>query len=389
MNGSNSQIILPSKLAQQVHVETEETPSLTYVEEDIFIPDSTKILLTTVLKEISLYVQQEHLPDVANMLSHIFNDIDCVKVTHKGESRKKNKFFLQEYLNSLMVEGKSIRTIRYYKDTIESLSLYYPDVHFQDITTQQLREYFYNRMTYEACDDPRLSEQNISSRRKKWSKRTADNNRRILNTFFQWLVGERLIIFNPLQPIKKIKYERTIKQPFTPEEIIKLREGCITPRDHALVEFLLSTGCRAREVINVKVNDIDWQNQELIVHGKGGKDRYVYLNDATVYHLKEYLDSRTDGCEYLWINQNYIHGEPRPLTHGGLRESVKLIGQRAGVKDVHPHKFRHTFATTALNKGISLEEVQVMMGHANPDTTLIYAKVSHDNVRHAHRQYMN
>jgi site-specific recombinase XerD len=401
MTGSNnSQLIIPHQTKDlkftvpETTVIPENTPVIENHENthEIWIPESTRILLNKVIQELSLYVPQDQLGDIAIILSQIFNNIDCVKVKKKGDSKKRVEYIVREYLDAMTIEGKSHNTLNYYRQTIIAFFKYYPDKHVEDITTQDIRTYLFNRTQYAPQEDPHIIEHKLQEHFKnfhKFTKRTADNNRRILNTFFKWLVAERIILFNPLDPIKKIKYKETIKKPYTTEEIMKLRDGCITPRDRAIVEFLLSTGCRVGECCSIRLEDIDWQNREIIVTGKGDKDRYVYLNDVTIHYLKEYLNSRQDGVPWLWVHENPNRGTIRKLGKTGIEQAVRTIGERVGIKGAHPHKFRHTFATNALNKGISLEQVQQMMGHANADTTLIYAKVAHEDVRHAHKKYMN
>lgn len=385
---NNKQTKLPA------NKDTEET------KQEIYLPDSTRTILNQVMKELAMYIPQEQMGDVAIILSQIFHNIDCIRVKKKGDAKKRKQFLLQEYINAMKVEGKSNRTLAYYRTTIQLLIDYYPDKHIEDITTDDLREYIYNRLTYSIDEDPiikKIREDNTITKNgykkdrssKKWSKRTADNNRRILNTFYKWLVSERIILFNPLDPIKKIKYSKTIKKPFSTDEIMKLRDGCNTYREKAMIEFLLSTGCRVGEAVGVKINDIDWHSQEVVVHGKGDKERYVYLNDTCIHYLKEYLDNRSDGMEALWITYTTQMGKIKPLGITGFETCLRELGNRVGVNDVHPHRFRHTFATTALNRGISLEHVQIMLGHANIDTTLLYAKVANADVKHAHKKYMN
>jgi site-specific recombinase XerD len=401
MTGSNNfQLIIPHQTKDlnftvpQTTVIPENTPVIENQENthEIWIPESTRVLLNKVIQELSMYVQQDQLGDIAIILSRIWNNIDSVKVKKKGETKKRREFLLQEYIDAMAVEGKSSKTLHYYQSTIKVFFKYYPDKHVEDITTQDIRTYLFNRIQYDPLEDPHIIQYNLQEQFKnsrKFSKRTADNNRRILNVFFKWLVAERIILFNPLDAIKKIKYKKTIKKPYTTEEIMKLRDGCRTPRERALVEFLLSTGCRVGECCGIQLDDIDWQNREIIVTGKGDKERYVYLNDVTIHYLKEYLNSRQDGVPWLWVHENPYRCTVRKLGITGVETCLREIGERVGIKGVHPHKFRHTFATNALNKGISLEQVQQMMGHANADTTLIYAKVAHEDVRHAHKKYMN
>lgn len=401
MTGSNPEIIIPHKnttitphlpeIIEPPKTTSETQPLDVQTKREIYIPDSTRILLNKVLEELSMYVRQDQIADIAIILSNIFNNMDCVKVKKRGDAKKRREFLLQDYLDALVVEGKSKKTIGYYKSTICALFDYYPDKHVEDLTTEDIRKYLFNRMTYAPQEDPHILKYGIVYYGKKWTKRSADNIRRILNVFFKWLVSERIILFNPLDPIKKIKHAKKIKQPFTAEDVMRLRDACRDTRDRAIVEFLLSTGCRAGEVVGVKISDINWQDQEVVVKGKGDKERYVYLNDICIHYLKKYLDERDDGIDHLFVTLNAEAGGdlPNPLGQTGFGACVRELGARAGVKDVHPHRFRHTFATTALNKGIPLEQIQQMMGHENIDTTLIYAKVAHDEIKYAHKKYLN
>ncbi len=210
--------------------------------------------------------------------------------------------------------------------------------------------------------------------------------RMVFSSFFGWLNNKGYITKNPVTGLDPIKAEKRIKQPLSDIELETLRRKCIIKRDVALIEFLYSTGVRVSELIALNRQDIDFDNMNVIVYGKGAKERETYLNAATCMHLKEYLNSRTDDNEALFVGIKAPH---KRLTVGGVEDIVRRLGRKNGIKKVHPHRFRRTMATNILNKGMPLEEVKEILGHAKLDTTLIYCQVNKENVKHHHKKYMS
>lgn len=211
---------------------------------------------------------------------------------------------------------------------------------------------------------------------------TTNTKMTVLRDFFNWLQNEEYIISNPTKKIKPVKEPKKIRQPLTDEEIEIIRESLGNIRDKALFEFLLATGCRVDEIVKVKLNEIDWSNMTLKVIGKGNKERRVYFNDRAKIILKKYLNTRGYKSEYLFCNSKGKHGK---LGTRIIQQDMARIGEEVGIH-MYPHKMRHTFATRALNAGMPLEIVQILLGHENVGTTQIYAKVKEFNVQHAYRQ---
>lgn len=213
-----------------------------------------------------------------------------------------------------------------------------------------------------------------------------DNIRPVCSSFFGWLDGKGYIAKNPAASLDPIKKEKRIKKPLSDTELEMLRRKCVLERDIALVEFLYSTGVRVSELAALNKQDIDFENMRAVVYGKGAKERETYLTAAACMHLKEYLYSRTDDNEALFVGMKAPHER---LTVSGVEEILRKLGKRTGISKVHPHRFRRTMATNILNKGMPIEEVKEILGHVKLDTTMIYCQVNKENVRHNHRKYMS
>ena len=206
-----------------------------------------------------------------------------------------------------------------------------------------------------------------------------------LSSFWDFLTAEELVHNNPVKKVGLLKLEKTIKKPFSAEEMEALRTGCNTLRDRALVEFLYSTGVRVSELVALNVSDIEMSKQELIVYGKGSKERKTYLTDSAKFYLKRYLDERkARNQEPLFITLDYPHNR---LTVAGVQHMLRQLGQRSGVDNVHPHRFRRTIATDLLNRGMPIEQVKEFLGHEKLDTTMIYCTVKTESVQASHRKY--
>lgn len=206
-----------------------------------------------------------------------------------------------------------------------------------------------------------------------------------LSSFWDFLTAEELVHNNPVKKVGLLKLEKTIKKPFSAEEMEALRTGCNTLRDRALVEFLYSTGVRVSELVALNVSDIEMGRQELIVYGKNSKERKTYLTDSAKFYLKRYLDERkTEKQESLFTTLDYPHNR---LTVAGVQHMLRQLGQRSGVDNVHPHRFRRTIATDLLNRGMPIEQVKEFLGHEKLDTTMIYCTVKTESVQASHRKY--
>lgn len=267
---------------------------------------------------------------------------------------------LKKFSKSKELEGCSKRTIVYYETTIRKL-FECLNKNYLLIETDDLRNYLTN---YE--------------NNSKAGKITIDNIRRIVSSFFNWLEEEDYIIKNPMKRIHKIKCIQSIKNPFNDEEIETIRENASTERDLAIIDFLLATGVRVSELTNLKISDIDFNKREVIVLGKGNKERKVFFDAKTKIHLENYIRKRNDITDYLFVSQK----NPKfGLGVRGIQRILQKIGKKCLIHEINPHKFRRTMATNALNKGIPIDEVRILLGHNQIQTTLRYAITSIENVR--------
>ena len=217
-------------------------------------------------------------------------------------------------------------------------------------------------------------------------KVTVDNIRRSLSTFFSWLEEEDYIVKSPMKRIHKVKTAIVIKDTIPDEKVEILRDNCNNLRDRAMIDFLLSTGIRVGELVRLNIDDIDFSERECVVYGKGDKERKAYFDAKTKIHLINYIESRTDDNSALFVSLNKPHNR---LTESGVELRLREMGKRLGVEKVHPHKFRRTMATRAIEKGMPIEQVQKILGHEQIDTTLRYAMVNQNNVKLAHRKYIS
>ena len=198
---------------------------------------------------------------------------------------------------------------------------------------------------------------------------TIDNVRRNISSFFSWLEEEDYILKSPMKRIHKIKTKTVVKSVISDEGIEKLRDNCNEKRDLAIIDLLYSTGIRVGELVNLNIDDIDFEGRECIVYGKGDKERRVYFDAKAKVHLKEYIDNRTDNNNALFV-------------------TLRNLGKKLALERIHPHKFRRSMATRAIDKGMPIEQVQKLLGHSQIDTTMQYAMVNQNNVKTAHQKYM-
>ena len=274
---------------------------------------------------------------------------------------------LQKFLEAKRIEGCSEKTLTYYQNTINRMFTE-TGKEVTHIMTEDLRSYLTD-----------YQKQNNLSRV------TIDNVRRILSSFFSWLEDEEYLIKSPIRRIHKVKTTSSIKDTYSDEDLEKMRDSCEEKRDLALIDILTSTGMRVGELGLLNQSDIDFNERECKVLGKGNKERIVYFDARTKIHLQEYLDSRDDDCEALFVSLKSPHTR---LTIGGVESRVREIGRRLDIEKVHPHKFRRTLATKAIDKGMPIEQLQQLLGHKRIDTTLQYAMVKQSNVKLAHKKYI-
>lgn len=293
-----------------------------------------------------------------------------VMVPTESEERQRdqaNGELLTAFVSAKRIEGCSEKTLHYYQSTIEAL-LASEQKRIVDLETRDIRSYL-----------ARYQEERGSSRV------TIDNLRRIFSSFFAWLEDEDYIAKSPVRRIHKVRTESLVKEVISDEHLEVLRDTCREIRDLAMVDLLASTGMRVGELVKMNREDIDFHERQCVVFGKGNKEREVYFNARTKIHLKRYLEGRTDHNPALFVSLGTPHAR---LTIGGVEARLRLLGKRAGLNKVHPHKFRRTLATMAIDKGMPIEQVQRLLGHVKIDTTLHYAMVNQSNVKMAHRKYI-
>ena len=274
---------------------------------------------------------------------------------------------LESFLEAKKVEGCSRKTIAYYESTLTKMidEIALPPT---AITTDDLRKYL---AAYEA--------------ERGSSKTTIDNIRRIIASFYAWLEDEDYIVKSPARRIHHVKQPKRVKGTFTDEELEAMREGCENARDLAIVDLLASTGMRVGELVALNRNDVNLAERECLVTGKGDKQRIVYFDARAKLHLQSYLDERSDDRPALFTTLN---GTANRVSIGAVELRLRQLGERTGVQRVHPHKFRRTLATNAIDKGMPIEQVQKLLGHEKIDTTMHYALVSQSNVKASHRKYL-
>lgn len=294
--------------------------------------------------------------------------IECfIEQTVERHKRLGNAELLEAFLDAKRLEGCSGRSLKYYRSTLVRFVGTF-DGSLTLVTTEQIRSYL-------GGYGEKSGAGNV----------TIDNVRRIISSFFSWLEAEDYIYKSPARRIKKIRTVKTVKETYSDEVIELMRDGCTTKRDLAIVDLLSSTGIRVGELVSLDREDIDFEARECIVLGKGGKERRVYFDARTKLHLVEYLAERNDDNPALFVS---LCNPNRRLQISGVEIRLRELGRRLGICRVHPHKFRRTLATRAIDKGMPIEQVQVLLGHQKIDTTLRYAMVDQRNVRMSHRRYI-
>ncbi len=279
-----------------------------------------------------------------------------------------NETLLKAFLSAKQVEGCSQPTIRYYRNTIKQLADNMP-MRFTDYTTEDIRAYLA-----------------VFQQKHNASKVTVDNVRRIFSSFFSWLEEEDFILKNPVRRIHKVKTGTQVREVLSDESLESIRDTCTRSRDLAMIDLLASTGMRVGELVKLNRDDINFTERECVVFGKGNKQRIVYFNARTKIHLQQYLNERSDQNEALFVSLN---NPQKRLQISGVEVRLRKIGREANVPRVHPHKFRRTLATMAIDKGMPVEQVQKLLGHVKIDTTMHYAMVSQNNVKLSHRRFIS
>ena len=315
------------------------------------------------------YLDNGQIEVLQSVLKNIFFDkeIICRPQAEIKSKEDENKELIDSFIAAKRIEGCSEKSLKYYRVTIETM-LNSIGKRIKQIVTDDLRVYLTNYQTS-----------------KNSSKVTIDNIRRILSSFFAWLEDEDCIVKSPVRRIHKVKTTASIKETYSDESLELMRDSCVELRDLAMIDMLASTGMRVGEMVLLNRADVDFNERECIVLGKGDKERPVYFDARTKIHLKAYLDSRTDDNPALFVS---LKSPFNRLKIGGIEVRIRELGKRLGVAKSHPHKFRRTLATTAIDKGMPIEQLQKLLGHKRIDTTLMYAMVKQSNVKLAHRKYI-
>ena len=317
--------------------------------------------LVNIINEMAEYLniaQMKKLQEV--LLRHLIN-------SEVEKSNVSNLEYLQMFIDAKRIEGCSDRTLGYYQVTVEHL-LKTVDVEVRKMTTDDLRSYLAEYQQINNC-----------------SKVTVDNIRRNLSSFFSWLEEEDYILKSPMRRIHKIKTKQQVKEIISDEMIEKMRDNCKTKRDLAIIDLLYSTGIRVGELVRLNISDIDFEERECVVYGKGDKERRVYFDAKAKLHLQNYIKSRTDDNPALFVTLDVPYDR---LKISGLEILMRELGRSLSIPKIHPHKFRRTMATRAIDKGMPIEQVQKILGHSQIGTTMQYAIVNQNNVKASHRRYI-
>ena len=315
-----------------------------------------------ILNDMSEYLNVSQMKKLQEILIKRLEHTD-IELTNSS-----NDTYMNMFLTAKQIEGCSSRTIQYYRVTIEHL-INAVDVPLRKMTTEILRKYLSNYQARNNC-----------------SNVTVDNVRRNLSSFFSWLEEEDHILKSPIRRIHKIKTKTTVKEVISDESIELLRDNCLAIRDLAIIDLLFSTGMRVGELVNLDIEDINFEERECIVYGKGDKERRVYFDARTKLHLQQYIEQRKDKNKALFVTLNAPYER---LQISGVEIRLRELGKRLDIDRIHPHKFRRTMATRAIDKGMPIEQVQKLLGHQQIDTTMQYAMVNQSNVKSSHKKYIS
>lgn len=327
-------------------------------------------VIIKITKEMAVLLTEYQLEKLKETLQANLEKIEMSVITDEIEKQKQiesNENYINSFISAKEVEGCSVRTIKYYKEIIERL-VNQLDKPIQEITTEEIRIYLSNYKEINNCNTT-----------------TIDNLRRVLSSFFSWLEDEDYILKSPVRRIHKVKTASVIKETFTDENLERLRDTSNCIRDLVLIELLFSTGIRVGELVKLNISDINFEDRSCKVIGKGNKQREVYFDARTKIHLKQYLSIRYDENEALFVSKKKPH---QRLSIAGIELIVRKLGIQTDIDRVHPHKFRRTLATMAIDKGMPIEQVQKLLGHVKIETTMHYAMVNQNNVKISHRKYI-
>ena len=325
-------------------------------------------VISIIESEMLNYLSAQQIDRLSKVLEHVLWDVTISKSDKNPvQSVLSNEEFLSSFIEAKNLEGCSPKTIKYYRGTIGKLL---SDINKSAvaITTEDIRKYLTDYQKINDC-----------------SKSNLDNIRRILSSFFMWLENENYILKSPVRRIHKIRTTKPVKETISDESIDIMRDNVAHPRDLAIIDMLASTGMRVGELCKLNRNDIDFENQECVVLGKGDKERIVYFDARAKVHLQNYLNSREDDNPALFVSLLKPH---KRLEISGVEARLRKLGTELNINKVHPHKFRRTLATKAIDKGMPVEQLQTLLGHSQINTTMEYAIVNQTNVKTSHKKYI-
>ena len=321
-----------------------------------------------VLRRMQTVIGEEQLRELKNTLHMAFSGCEVVEETDLRVFDRSWMSDLEDFLMSKALEGKSPETIIRYRYELNRM-LSYVNKGVADILPGDISGYM-----------------RMYKRIRQVSNQTLQNVRTVYSSFFTWLRDRDRIRKNPMILVEDVKVERVIRKPYSDEDREKMFRACTTLRDKAMLEFLYSTAVRVSELARLDRKDIRFGTKDIIVYGKGAKERRVYLNDRTNMYMQEYLQSRTDDNPALFVGVRLPHGR---MSRSGIEDVIRRIGRRAGVDKAHPHRFRRTALTNALNRGMPLQEAMLLAGHSKPETTMRYCTVDQEAVQYHHRKYLS
>lgn len=327
-------------------------------------------LIRSIEQSMLRYLDNAQLDMLDKTLNRCFEEVSITKKDEKSSGlifEHTNEQFVDLFISAKTIEGCSLKTMNLYRQELNKCIID-SKLNATQMTTIYLRDYLSKYYENGKC-----------------SKSTIDSKRRMISSFFAWMEDEEYIIKNPMRRIHKIKTDKIIKETYTDENMEVLRDNASNIRDLAIIDLLYSTGMRVGELVKLNINDIDFENRECIVFGKGNKQRKAYFDAKAKIHLEEYLNSRNDDNEALFVTLDVPHSRMHIC---GVELRLRKLGKKAGLNKVHPHKFRRTLATKAIDKGMPIEQVQRLLGHSQIDTTMRYATINQNNVKISHSKYI-
>lgn len=326
------------------------------------------LLIETIMQRMMPFLDNAQMDQLKDTLHYCFHDVEVTaEKSCLPPPSEENNALLLKYISAKRVEGCSEKTLSYYQSVLQKFfsQMTLSVLHMR---TEHIREYLAGYAKERNC-----------------GKSNLDNIRRILSSFFSWLEEECYILKNPVRRIHKIRVDKTVKETYSDEMLERMRDECHSLRDLAIIDLLASSGMRVGELVHLNREDIDFENRECIVFGKGHKERPVYFDARTKIHLKNYLDSRIDDHPALFVSLQKPYNR---LQISGVEIRLRQLGKKLGIPKVHPHKFRRTLATKAIDKGMPIEQVQRLLGHTQIDTTMQYAMINQRNVKVSHQKYI-